>query len=138
MNNLKDELRIEQLLLSGDERRARAAKWQNELKRQGVTAQAAEAEIAMRERLYQIRQFRQDWSAAVQRAKSVNSYRFRSTSQAAILANSVEALRLQSRTFSQSPEMKVQQSQLDMLKQIKNGIDRLVGPTRTAPTKTRR
>lgn len=137
LNNLKDELRIEQLLLSGDERRARAAKWQNELKRQGVTAQAAEAEIAMRERLYQIRQFRQDWSAAVQRAKSVNSYRFRSTSQAAILANSVEALRLQSRTFSQSPEMKVQQSQLDTLKQIKNGIDKLVGPTRTAPTKVR-
>lgn len=137
LNNLKDELRIEQLLLSGDERRARAAKWQNELKRQGVTAQAAEAEIAMRERLYQARQFRQDWSAAVQRAKSVNSYRFRSTSQTAVFANSVDALRLQSRVMTQSPEMKVQQSQLDTLRQIKNGIDRLVGPSRTAPNLVR-
>ncbi len=137
LNNLKDELRIEQLLLSGDERRARAAKWQNELKRQGVTAQAAEAEIAMRERLYQARQFRQDWNAAVQRAKSVNSYRFRSTSQTAVFANSVEALRLQSRVLTQSPEMKVQQGQLDTLKRIETVINRLAGPTRTAPTMKR-
>lgn len=63
--------------------------------------------------------------------------KFRSATQSAVFANSVDALRLQSRVLTQSPEMKVQQSQLDTLKQIKNGIDRLVGPTRTAPTMVR-
>ena len=63
--------------------------------------------------------------------------KFRSSSQSAVLANSVDALRLQSRVMTQSPEMKVQQSQLDTLKQIKNGIDRLVGPSRTAQTLVR-
>ena len=64
--------------------------------------------------------------------------KFRSSSQSAVLANSVDAIRLQSRVLTQSPEMKVQQSQLDTLKQIKNGIDRLVGPSRTAQTLLRR
>lgn len=64
--------------------------------------------------------------------------KFRSSSQSAVLANSVDALRLQSRVMSQSPEMKVQQSQLDTLNQIKNGIDRLIGPSRTAQTLVRR
>lgn len=68
-------------------------------------------------------------------AESIN--KFKETSQSAILANSVDALRLQSRVLTQSPEMKVQQSQLDTLKQIKNGIDRLVGPSRTAPNLVR-
>ena len=63
--------------------------------------------------------------------------KFRSATQSAVFANSVDALRLQSRVLTQSPEMKVQQSQLDTLKQIKNGIDKLVGPTRTAPTMVR-
>lgn len=63
--------------------------------------------------------------------------KFRSATQSAVFANSVDALRLQSRVLTQSPEMKVQQSQLDTLKQIKNGIDRLVGPARTAPTMVR-
>lgn len=63
--------------------------------------------------------------------------KFRSLAQSAVLANSVDALRLQSRVMTQSPEMKVQQSQLDTLKQIKNGIDRLVGPSRTAPNLVR-
>ena len=63
--------------------------------------------------------------------------KFRSLAQSAVLANSVDALRLQSRVLTQSPEMKVQQSQLDTLKQIKNGIDRLVGPSRTAPNLVR-
>ena len=63
--------------------------------------------------------------------------KLRSGTQSAVFANSVEALRLQSRVLTQSPEMKVQQSQLDTLKQIKNGIDRLVGPARTAPTMVR-
>ena len=57
--------------------------------------------------------------------------RFRQSSQNAILANSVEALRLQSRRFSQSPEMKVQQDQLSILRQIKTGIDKIAGPSRT-------
>ena len=64
--------------------------------------------------------------------------KFRSSSQSAVLANSVDAIRLQSRVLTQSPEMKVQQSQLDTLKQIKNGIDRLVGPSRTSQTLLRR
>lgn len=64
--------------------------------------------------------------------------KFRSSSQSAVLANSVDAIRLQSRVLTQSPEMKVQQSQLDTLKQIKNGIDRLVGPSRTAQTLLRK
>lgn len=64
--------------------------------------------------------------------------KFRSSSQSAVLANSVDAIRLQSRVLTQSPEMKVQQSQLDTLKQIKNGIDRLVGPSRTAQSLLRR
>ena len=64
-------------------------------------------------------------------------FKLRSATQSAVFANSVDALRLQSRVLTQSPEMKVQQSQLDTLKQIKNGIDRLVGPTRTAPTMVR-
>lgn len=63
--------------------------------------------------------------------------KFRSATQSAVFANSVDALRLQSRVLTQSPEMKVQQSQLDTLKQIKNGIDKLVGPARTAPTMVR-
>lgn len=63
--------------------------------------------------------------------------KFRSLAQSAVFANSVDALRLQSRVLTQSPEMKVQQSQLDTLKQIKNGIDRLVGPSRTAPNLVR-
>lgn len=63
--------------------------------------------------------------------------KLRSATQSAVFANSVDALRLQSRVLTQSPEMKVQQSQLDTLKQIKNGIDRLVGPTRTAPIMVR-
>lgn len=63
--------------------------------------------------------------------------KFRSATQSAVFANSVDALRLQSRVLTQSPEMKVQQSQLDTLKQIKNGIDKLVGPMRTAPTMVR-
>lgn len=57
--------------------------------------------------------------------------RFRQSSQNAILSNSVEALRLQSRRFSQSPEMKVQQDQLSILRQIKTGIDKIAGPSRT-------
>lgn len=63
--------------------------------------------------------------------------KFRSATQSAVFANSVDALRLQSRVLTQSPEMKVQQSQLDTLKQIKNGIDKLVGPARTSPTMVR-
>lgn len=63
--------------------------------------------------------------------------KFRSSAQSAVFANSVDALRLQSRVMTQSPEMKVQQSQLDTLKQIKNGIDRLIGPNRTAQTLVR-
>lgn len=57
--------------------------------------------------------------------------KFRQSSQNAILSNSVEALRLQSRRFSQSPEMKVQQDQLSILRQIKTGIDKIAGPSRT-------
>ena len=137
VKTLKDELRIEQMLLSGDERRARLAKWQNELKQRGITGSMAQRELELREQVYQTREFRKIWDNAINRAKNAPSYRFRSTTQSAVFANSVDALRLQSRVLTQSPEMKVQQSQLDTLKQIKNGIDRLVGPARTAPTMVR-
>lgn len=70
-------------------------------------------------------------------ARSGENFTFKEIAQSLILANSVDALRLQSRVLTQSPEMKVQQSQLDTLKQIKNGIDRLIGPSRTAQTLVR-
>ena len=58
--------------------------------------------------------------------------RFRSSSQAAVLANSVEAIRLQSRRISKSPEMKIQEQQLDVLNKIRVGIEKISGPQRTS------
>lgn len=57
---------------------------------------------------------------------------FRSSSQAAVLANSVEAIRLQSRRISKSPEMKIQEQQLDVLNKIRVGIEKISGPQRTS------
>lgn len=58
---------------------------------------------------------------------------FRDRSQSEILANSVEALRLQSRVFTQSPEIRIQERQLDVLEKIRRGIDKMSSPTRTNP-----
>lgn len=58
---------------------------------------------------------------------------FRDRSQTEILANSVEALRLQSRVFTQSPEIRIQERQLDVLEKIRRGIDKMSSPTRTNP-----
>ena len=62
---------------------------------------------------------------------------FKSTSQQGIYANSIEAVRLQSRVATRSPEYELQQKQLALLTQIRNSLNSLAGPTRTAVTTVR-
>lgn len=136
LKSLGKELEIENLLIAGDERRARLAKWQNELEKQGLKPEQLKAELAAREQLHQTQQFRHDWGALAERMRQTPMTRFRETAQAAVMADSLEAVRLQSRVTMQNPEMKILQEQVKLLQEVKQGIDtinRALGPQRTNP-----
>lgn len=128
MKNLRNELQIEKALAAGDEKRAMILKLQNELQREGYEYGSKEMRdvIAERLKIYNLQK-----SGNV-RGSDFSEYRFRSSSQAAVLANSVEAIRLQSRRISKSPEMKIQEQQLDVLNKIRAGIEKISGPQRTS------
>ena len=128
MKNLRNELQIEKALAAGDEKRAMILKLQNELQREGYEYGSKEMRdvIAERLKIYNLQK-----SGNV-RGSDFSEYRFRSSSQAAVLANSVEAIRLQSRRISKSPEMKIQEQQLDVLNKIRVGIEKISGPQRTS------
>lgn len=128
MKNLRNELQIEKALAAGDEKRAMILKLQNELQREGYEYGSKEMRevIAERMKIYNLQK-----SGNV-RGSDFSEYRFRSSSQAAVLANSVEAIRLQSRRISKSPEMKIQEQQLDVLNKIRVGIEKISGPQRTS------
>lgn len=136
LKSLGKELEIENLLIAGDERRARLAKWQNELEKQGLKPEQLKAELAAREQLHQTQQFRHDWGALAERMRQTPMTRFRETAQSAVMADSLEAVRLQSRVTMQNPEMKILQEQVKLLQEVKQGIDtinRVLGPQRTNP-----
>ena len=128
MKNLRNELQIEKALAAGDEKRAMILKLQNELQREGYEYGSKEMRdvIAERLKIYNLQK-----SGNI-RGSDFSEYRFRSSSQAAVLANSVEAIRLQSRRISKSPEMKIQEQQLDVLNKIRVGIEKISGPQRTS------
>lgn len=128
MKNLRNELQIEKALAAGDEKRAMILKLQNELQREGYEYGSKEMRDVISERL-KIYNLQKRGNI---RGSDFSEYRFRSSSQAAVLANSVEAIRLQSRRISKSPEMKIQEQQLDVLNKIRVGIEKISGPQRTS------
>lgn len=125
LKSLGKELEIENLLIAGDERRARLAKWQNELEKQGLKPEQLKAEMAAREQLHQTQQFRQSWSALESRINQMPMTRFRETAQSAVMADSLEAIRLQSRVAMQNPEMKILNEQLKILKDVKQVLSQM-------------
>ena len=125
LKSLGKELEIENLLIAGDERRARLAKWQNELEKQGLKPEQLKAELAAREQLHQTQQFRHDWGALAERMRQTPMTRFRETAQSAVMADSLEAVRLQSRVAMQNPEMKILNEQLKILKDVKQVLSQM-------------
>ena len=125
LKSLGKELEIENLLIAGDERRARLAKWQNELEKQGLKPEQLKAELAAREQLHQTQQFRHDWGALAERMRQTPMTRFRETAQSAVMADSLEAVRLQSRVTMQNPEMKILNEQLKILKDVKQVLSQM-------------
>lgn len=125
LKSLGKELEIENLLIAGDERRARLAKWQNELEKQGLKPEQLKAELAAREQLHQTQQFRHDWGALAERMRQTPMTRFRETAQSAVMADSLEAVRLQSRVAMQNPEMKILNEQLKILKEVKQVLSQM-------------
>ena len=125
LKSLGKELEIENLLIAGDERRARLAKWQNELEKQGLKPEQLKAELAAREQLHQTQQFRHDWGALAERMRQTPMTRFRETAQSAVMANSLEAVRLQSRVTMQNPEMKILQEQVKLLQEVKQVLSQM-------------
>ena len=125
LKSLGKELEIENLLIAGDERRARLAKWQNELEKQGLKPEQLKAELAARERLHQTQQFRHDWGALAERMRQTPMTRFRETAQSAVMADSLEAVRIQSRVTMQNPEMKILNEQLKILKDVKQVLSQM-------------
>ena len=138
LNKLKDEIAYERILLTGDEKRARIFKIQNELSAAGATQTQINTEVQLNETLNQLREIKSfDTMREALLTRTQRGNVFKETSQQGIYANSVEAVRLQSRVATRSPEYELQQKQLALLTQIRNSLNSLAGPTRTAVTTVR-
>ena len=127
---LAEEFRIEKLLIRGDERRARLAQWQNEIT--GGKAVLSKEEISRvqrelkaREQLYQIRQFRERRDSLLESMRQVPAYRYRTTSQDAVYANSIEGMRMQTRVISKNPERELLKQQLKVLENMEYTLRRI-------------
>lgn len=138
LNKLRDEIAYERILLTGDEKRARIFKIQNELSAAGATQSQINTEVQLNETLNQLREIKSfDTMREALLTKTQRGNVFKETSQQGIYANSIEAVRLQSRVATRSPEYELQQKQLALLTQIRNSLSSLAGPTRTAVTTVR-
>ena len=138
LNKLKDEIAYERILLTGDEKRARIFKIQNELSAAGATQTQINTEVQLNETLNQLREIKSfDTMREALLTRTQRGNVFKDTSQQGIYANSIEAVRLQSRVATRSPEYELQQKQLALLTQIRNSLSSLAGPTRTAVTTVR-
>ena len=138
LNKLKDEIAYQRILLTGDEKRARIFKIQNELSAAGATQSQINTEVQLNETLNQLREIKSfDTMREALLTKTQRGNVFKETSQQGIYANSIEAVRLQSRVATRSPEYELQQKQLALLTQIRNSLNSLAGPTRTAVTTVR-
>ena len=138
LNKLRDEIAYERILLTGDEKRARIFKIQNELSAAGATQAQINTEVQLNETLNQLREMKSfDTMREALLTRTQRGNVFKNTSQQGIYANSIEAVRLQSRVATRSPEYELQQKQLALLTQIRNSLSSLAGPTRTAVTTVR-
>ena len=138
LNKLRDEIAYERILLTGDKKRARIFKIQNELSAAGATQTQIKTEVQLNETLNQLREMKSfDTMREALLTKTQRGNVFKNTSQQGIYANSIEAVRLQSRVATRSPEYGWQQKQLALLTQIRNSLSSLAGPTRTAVTTVR-
>lgn len=138
LNKLRDEIAYQRILLTGDEKRARIFKIQNELSAAGATQTQINTEVQLNETLNQLREIKSfDTMREALLTRTQRGNVFKGTSQQGIYANSIEAVRLQSRVATRSPEYELQQRQLALLTQIRNSLSSLAGPTRTAVTTVR-
>lgn len=119
---------IQQMRLRGDETGAAWLERELELRKQ--IADLTEQELEDYERVWrarqyamqytmqntmQVRQFRERREALLESMRQVPAYRYRTTSQDAVYANSIEGVRMQTRIMGPNPEQELLKQQLNVL-----------------------
>ena len=122
---------IQQMRLRGDETGAAWLERELELRKQ--IADLTEQELEDYERVWrarqyatqnttqntmQVRQFRERRDSLLESMRQAPAYRYRTTSQDAVYANSIEGVRMQTRIMSQNPERELLKQQLSVLEKM--------------------